>query len=249
MNLDNINSFFDHIYVITLERDIQRQEHIIKSLEGLTFSFFYGIDKKALVLDELIEEGIYNEDRAIENHRYDKPMNTGQIGCSWSHRLVYEDMVQNNYRRVIVIEDDAIPNKEGMELLEERITKLPAGWELMYLDCDTNLKRNIGTFFTQLFMHIRHIFGKLKYTHTMINNTYARKHSDNILRAGRHGCSNAYAITQSAAKKLIQLQTPIVFPSNELLAHATTNNVIQAFVFQPNVFKKNVALKAKTLVG
>lgn len=248
MKFDTINNYFDHIYVITLERDIERQEHIVKDLEGLKFSFFYGSDKKNLVMDELIENGTYDEAKAIKNHRFDKPMNTGQIGRSWSHRLVYEDMLENKYNRILILEDEVIPKKEGFETFEETLTSLPADWELLYLDCDINLSRNLGTWFRQLSCHIRYFFGKLKWNHRVIKNLYARKYSDTLLVAGMHECTNAYAITQSAAKKLVSLQKPISFLSDGLLAHACTNKILRAYVFKAGAFQKHMKLKVKSLI-
>lgn len=248
MKFEIINNYFDHIYVITLERDIDRQEHIVKDLEGLNFSFFYGIDKKDLVMDELIENGTYDETCAIKNHRFDKPMNTGQIGRSWSHRLVYEDMLKNKYKRILILEDEVIPKKEGFEVFEDTLQILPKDWELLYLDCDINLSRNLGTWFRQLSCHIRHFFGKLKWNHTVINNLHARKYSDTLLIAGLHECTDAYAINNTAAKKFIALQKPISFLSDGLLAHACTNKLIRAYVFKAGAFQKHMKLKVKSLI-
>jgi glycosyl transferase family 25 len=77
-----LNSFFDHVYVISLERDTERQEKMKEVLDGLNYSFFRGIDKKNLTIDLLVEKSIYDEEKAKLLHRYDKPMNTGQIGES-----------------------------------------------------------------------------------------------------------------------------------------------------------------------
>jgi glycosyl transferase family 25 len=121
MDFTPLNNFFDFIYIITLERATERQQKITEPLEGLNYTFFYGVDKKDLTLDHLIESGIYDEKKAIELNRYDKPMNTGQVGCSWSHRLVYEDMLKNGYRKVLILEDDVVPNKEGFAVLEDII--------------------------------------------------------------------------------------------------------------------------------
>ena len=249
MELTNINNYFDRIYVITLDREMERQEHIIKNLQDLHYELFFGVDKKSLVLDDLIYDGIYDEEQAIEYHRYDKPMNTGLIGRSWSHRLVYEDMLEKNYERVLILEDESVPNREGIDLLESRINNLPADWELLYLNCDVNLSRNPATFFKEIGLHIRRLLGKVKWSHTMIRNMHARKYAENILKAGMHGCSDAYAINRRAAEKLVRLQTPICLPANDLLAHACTNNIVKGYVFQPNAFKQHAFLQAKTLIS
>src|SRR5215218_3235062 len=95
-----LNSFFDKIYIITLERATDRHEHIGKELAGLDYQFFYGKDKQKFSIEELKLKGIYDESLAKQHHRYNKPMQEGQIGCAWSHAEVYRDMIGNGYQRV-----------------------------------------------------------------------------------------------------------------------------------------------------
>jgi glycosyl transferase family 25 len=243
--LSSLNSFFDKIYVITLERSTERHEKMQTVLQGLEFSFFYGNDKKELTLDELLEEGIYDEQKAKSLHKDDKPLNTTQIGAAWSHRLVYEDMLANNYKKVLILEDDVIVKKEGLTLFEEMVEQLPEDWELWYLDYHKNLRRDLGTFFVQLFMHFRRWIKKLKWNHTMIRNMYARKYKPNLFIAGSHQFSTAYAITNEAAKKLIELQSPIVFCSEALLSYACANTIVTGYVSVPKVFLRQSYLQDK----
>ena len=248
MLFDALNQFADHIYVITLEREPERQENIIKRLEGLNYTFFFGVDKKNLVMDELIQNGIYDEDKAIALNEFDKPLNTGQIATSLSHRMVYEDMIKNGYKTAVVLEDDVTPVKEGLERLENSMQEIPKTWGLIYFDCDKNLCRNVGTFFKQIGCHIKTLFRRSKMSHFVINNMFARKLSENILIAGMHDCTTAYAITLATAKKLLELQTPVCFESDALLSHVSTNKLVSAYVYRPKAFKKNMQLVTKTLI-
>ncbi|TDH26142.1 glycosyltransferase family 25 protein [Segetibacter sp. 3557_3] len=231
-----INEFFDHIYVITLERATQRQTRINEILSGLNYDFFIGSDKKDFTIDGLVEQGIYDEAKAIELHRYNKPMNTGQIGCSWSHRRVYEDMLKHGYKKVLILEDDAVPQKEGMEQVGQMLSELPDDWDLLYFDYEKNFRRNLGTFFKLLVYHIKAFFGKLKWSHKTIDNLYTRKFSEHLRCAGFHDYTSAYAITDTTAKKLIELQTPLAFVADNLLAHACSNKLVRGFVGIPKVF-------------
>ncbi len=76
---DASNNFFDKIFVITLERSTNRQDHINKALDGLNYQFFLGTDKNNLSLQELNDKNIYDEKLAMKRHRYSKPMNEGQV--------------------------------------------------------------------------------------------------------------------------------------------------------------------------
>ena len=239
INFTPLNKFFDHIYVITLEREIEKQERVAELLDGLNYEFFYGVDKKDLTLDALIENKIYDEQKAIELHRYNKPMNTGLIGCCWSHRNVYEDILQKGYKKVLILEDDAVPQKEGFAELEETLAELPGNWELLYMDYHKNIKRNLGTFFVVLYYHVIRFFNRMKWSHTTIANLYCKKFSKHIKHAGYHDYTSAYAITDTAAKQLLALQQPIAFLADNLLAHACTNKLVTGFITIPKVFAQS----------
>jgi glycosyl transferase, family 25 len=245
MDFSALQSFFDHIYVITVEAAVDRQAKIKEQLAGLDFTFFIGAYKKDFTIDELIEAGIYDEEKAKQLHRFNKPMNTTQIGQAWSHRLVYEDMLENNFKKVLVLEDDVLVNKDGMTKIEEMIREIPLNWEVWYLDYHKNIKRDVGTWFTQQALHARRLFGKLPWSHKHINNLYARRFKENIFLAGCHEFASAYGITRSAAKKLVQLQTPICFPADQLLSYACSNLYVYGFISVPKVFLNESQLQDK----
>lgn len=174
-------------------------------------------------------------------------MNTGQIGRAWTHRLVYEDIVLNNFKKVLILEDNIVVNNAGCSLLSNMIEQLPDNWELWYLDYHNNLRRDLGSFFVQTFMYLRLIFGNRKLTQKTIDNFYARKFSDNLFQCGYHDLTTAYALTNSAAKKLIELQTPVTFCSDNLLAYASTNLLVNGYVSVPKVFLKETFLLDKKI--
>jgi glycosyl transferase, family 25 len=245
MDFSPLQSFFDHIYVITVEAAIERQAKIKEELAGLHFTFFIGAYKKDFTIDELIEANLYDEEKAKRLHRFNKPMNTSQIGQAWTHRLVYEDMLENNYEKVLILEDDIIVNKDGMSKIEDMLKQIPANWEVWYLDYHKNLKRDLGTWFIQQSLHAKRMLGKVPWSHKQINNLYARKFQENLLLAGCHEFASAYGITRSAARKLVKLQTPICFPSDQLLSYACSNLLVYGFISVPKVFLNESQLQDK----
>jgi glycosyl transferase family 25 len=232
-----LNDFFDHIYVITLQRATDRQQKIREQLHGLNYSFFFGADKNDFSIEELLRQGIYDETKAKEIHRYHKPMTGGQIGCSWSHRLVYEDVVKNNFQRVLILEDD-VKSDPGISSFTNIMEELPAAWELVYFDYHKNVDHSIATKLKQRVYHIQKIFGGLSWSHETISNLYATPFSPHLKKAGYHMYTSAYAISNSAAAKLLQMQTPIAYIADDLLAHAITNNVIKGFISVPKLFQQ-----------
>jgi glycosyl transferase, family 25 len=230
-----LNDFFDHIYVITLTRARERQHKIAAHLEGLDYSFFFGADKNDFSIVALQHEGIYDEQKAKDIHRYHKPMTGGQIGCSWSHRLVYEDILKNGYGEVLILEDD-VTIAAGISIFTEVVNELPGDWELLYFDYHKNIEGSIATKLKQQAYHIQKLVGGLKWSHQTIDNLYAKGYSPHLKKAGYHMYTSAYAITATAAKKLLQMQTPIAYIADDLLAHAVTNNVVKGFISVPKLF-------------
>lgn len=234
--LEIINNYFDNIYVITLERAVERQEKIKEVLSGLNYSFFYGKDKNNFLIDDLIQENIYSKKLAKKFHRYNKHMNAGQIGCSWSHKLVYEDIIQNNYQRVLILEDDVIPNQEVVINFNEIMNQLPDNWDLIYFDYHKNTEQNIGTTIKKFIYQILRLIGNLKWSSKTISNLYAKKYSSNLKTAGYHMYTSAYAVTLNGAKTLLHYQTPIAHIADHLLAHVITNEKLLGFITVPKLF-------------
>lgn len=230
-----LNNFFDKIYVITLRRAKERHEHIQKELKGLQFELFLGVDKQDFDIEDLRKRGIYNQELAIQHHRYTKPLVPGMIGCSWSHRNVYEDIVQKGVKRALILEDDVIIAKDKIGLLSGILHQLPQHWELVYFgyarhEQPQTIAVKKATYFIQRF------FGRHKFSYKTIKNLYPKKISENIYAAGYHDQTHAYAVSFSGAQKLKKLQEPITYIADNLLAHAATNNIVEAYIVQPRMF-------------
>ncbi len=230
-----INKYFDKVYVLTLKRARERIEHFTKELEGLQYEIFYGKDKELFVVEALKRTNIYNEFLARKHHRYGKPMPPGMIGCSWSHRLIYEDIVKNDYQKALILEDDIVIDQNALSILQEACMELASDWDLVYLGFAGNEKAPINGRLKKLFYHFLRIFKAIKFSHKTINNLYPKKISNHIFSSGYHDCTHAYGITQACAKKLITLQTPISFFPDNLLAYAATSEIIKAFIIQPRI--------------
>lgn len=228
---DTLNNYFDHIYVITLKRATDRQQQVAKDLAGLRYEFFWGSDKLELDIPAMAANGEYSEAKAKQFHRYNKGMSPGQVGCSLSHKRIYEEVLQKGYQRVLILEDDVHP--VNMEQAAAIINAFPADWELVMFDYYKNEERN---WLKQQWYHIQHAVGKLKWNHTMIRNLYPRPVNTYIKTAGYHEFTDAYCITPAAAKVLLQLQTPLCFIADMLLPYATTNQLVKGYVSTPKLF-------------
>jgi glycosyl transferase family 25 len=104
-----LNDYYEKIYVLSVRSADHRRKQFEERFRGLKYSFFFGADKNDFTTKELIEKNIYSEELTSKHHRYNKLMMPGEIACAWSHRMIYEDMLEKNYSRILVFEDDAIP--------------------------------------------------------------------------------------------------------------------------------------------
>lgn len=233
-----LNNYFDHIYILSLKRATDRHEHFKNELNGLDYNVYYGQDKNDYDVEALKSSRIYNEAQARNNHRLGRPMSLGQICCSWSHRLIYEDILKNNFDRVLILEDDVVIDKENALLLPDVFAELPPNWELLYLGFSKKENIPVHAWPKKLFYHFLRAFNGIKLTHKAISNLYPVKVSQHIYKSGYHDCTHAYALTASAAKKLIDIQTPISFIADHLLAYAVTNEIIHAYITLPKIINQ-----------
>ena len=111
-------------------------------------------------------------------------------------------------------------------------------WELLYLGYDKNEELKLVHHLKKSIYHLQHLLGMIKYSHKLISNLYPKKVTKNIFTAGYHDHTHAYAITNSGAKKLNQLQTPIQFFPDNLLAYAATNEIVKSYIVKPKMINQ-----------
>ncbi|NTS43206.1 glycosyltransferase family 25 protein [Flavisolibacter sp. BT320] len=234
----SLNQFFDKVYVITLRRATDRHAHIEKELDGLQYELFFGKDKQEFSVESLEAQGIYNEVLARGHHRYGKAMTPGMIGCSWSHAEVYKTVVKEGYQKVLILEDDVVIDKKNVALWPDLLAELPVNWELVYFGFAEKETVPPMAFLKKAVYHLQRFFGGLNYSHKTIRHLYPKKIGRYIAKAGYHDCSHAYGVTKTGAETLLALQTPISFVADNLLAHAATNELVNAYIIQPKIINQ-----------
>lgn len=239
-----LNNFFDKIYVLTIPLAVERQKEFARTMSGLKFHFFNGIEKQALDLDQLQQSGVYDSDRARQNQRYEKSMTIGEVACAIGHRKIYEDIIANNIRRALIFEDDVFPLREHIQYIPDMLASVPPDWNVLFFDYNKNekavpLKRTV--------YHVQHFFGFLKWNHTVIKNLFPRGVNKYWKTAGYHDFADAYAITHDAARKLVELQTPLAAVADNLLANAVTREQLRGYISVPKLFAQRSVGKYKSI--
>jgi glycosyl transferase, family 25 len=232
----HLNKYYDKIYVLSVEAAAERRESFARRFKGLKYSFFFGADKNKFTIEETIEKNIFSAELTRKHHRYGKTMKPGEIACAWSHKMIYEEIIAQNYNQVLIFEDDAVPDETLIKKIPEILKEIPATCELLMWGWAKNGTVTIGGSLKQLVYHIQHSIGQSKWHHRIIRNLYARPFSKHLKKAGFHDFTYAYAVNQTGAKKLLGMQTPIQYVADNLLAHAATNEVLDSYITCPKIF-------------
>ena len=231
-----LNQYYDKIYVLTVESAEERRKLFADRFKGLDYSFFYGADKNKFTVEEVEANNVFSERLTRLHHRFSKTMKHGEIACSWSHRMMYEEMLIKNYNRILIFEDDTVPDETMLKQIPAILSDIPGHCELLMWGWSKNGIRNTFTGIKQFIYHIQHSLGRLKWDHPMIKNLFAKKYSVHLKKAGFHDYTYAYAISRSGAEKLVKMQTPIQYIADNLLAYAATKGMLKSYIVWPPAF-------------
>lgn len=238
--IQSLQNTFDKIFVITVPRFTDRHKKISENLQGLSFDFFWGADKLQIDPERVKQDGTYDEGKAKKLQRQGKELNLGEIACSLSHRMLYAEMIKHGWEKVLVLEDDVLPLFENMNVLPDAMKELPEEWELVYLGYLKHEKITPALKRKQFFYKILSATGLMKWNYTMVSNLLPKPFSTHLKKAGFHDCTHAYAITLSAAKKLLKAQTPVVYRADDLLSATILKGDLNAFITIPKFFDQEI---------
>ncbi|KAL3870728.1 hypothetical protein ACJMK2_038772 [Sinanodonta woodiana] len=128
---------FDEVYLINLVRRQERRKRMLLNFEELQImvKIIDAVDGKQLNDSYIKEKGIEMLPGFADPY-HGRPLKMGEIGCFLSHYIIWEDVVKNNYQKVVVFEDDIRFEPYFRTKLEalmvEAGTKVP-DWDLIYL--------------------------------------------------------------------------------------------------------------------
>ena len=235
-SIDYLHQYFDKIFIVSVPRFADRHQRVQERLQGLDVDFFWGADKLELDFDKAKHDGTYDEAQTKKQQRQGKPLSAGELACSLSHKMLYEAMVANGWKKILILEDDVWPLYNNLTLLPETLNELPADWELVYLGYLKHEQVTTRLKLKQFLYKLVSRLGLMKWNYTMMNNLLPRPYSAHLKKAGFHDCTHAYAITLDGAKKLLKAQTPVIYRADDLLSHTILKGNFNAFVTEPKFF-------------
>lgn len=144
----DLNIYFDQIYLINLDRDTEKLKNISTILEkqNINYRRFSAIDGNLLVEHEITD--------VTEKHR----MNVK--GCLLSHLSIVKNAKQNSYKRILILEDDILFNK-NWKIYLQKLKLLNNNWKLLYLGASQHHWDNIK--YINGFHYCNHTVGAFAY--------------------------------------------------------------------------------------
>jgi len=241
---NNINTllhqYFDKVFVLTVPRFKERHEKVNQRLNGISFEFFYGTDKNDLDENTISRDYSYNKKNSLAVRQIFPPLNKGEIACALSHRNIYQAIVDNGWNKVLIFEDDVVPDTKTLNKLTDCLKELPEDWELFYLGYLKNEKATLTRRIKQNWYRLMCYSGLSHLPIKMINRMLPKRFSPSLRVAGFHDCTHAYALSLSGAKKLIQAQTPVQHRADNLLSTSVMKSELKAFICKSNLFNQEI---------
>ena len=245
-----LNDFFDAIFVITLEGYEMRQQSIRENMNGLNFEFWFGTDKRKLDEAVLLDNTQYDDESHQKIKRTHRSMSLSEYACACSHRSIYKHMVDNNLKRVLIFEDDAIPNEDELKNFSTHIETLPDDWKVLlfdyygakYEDTKGRLKRQMYKL-----CHYLNISNWQNVSLSMINRMLMRPYNNHFYLAGRLSGAHAYSVTQDAAKYYLDYQHPIKLQADRLFYYCEGLDNEKIFACKKPMFLRGELSKVSSI--
>ena len=141
---DYMNQYFDHIYVLSLERRFDKFCKTVNRLQNndiFNFERFLGIDGNLKEIKNIYNSYLYHQSKNKYGNNYIPSSGSYAILLSMKNMLL--DAIKNKYQRILVLQDDIIINTNFKILLKSYENILNSNWKLIYLGASQHNWKNI----------------------------------------------------------------------------------------------------------
>lgn len=131
---ENINNYFDKIFVVNLKKDNDKKLQILKIFDYfniINFEFIEAINGNDEKYDDFFQNKNLNTMwEKINNQKHIKKR--GELGCLLSHLQILKIAKDRNYNKWLHLEDDIILHKNFSNLFEDIMNNTPNDWDILY---------------------------------------------------------------------------------------------------------------------
>lgn len=207
------------VFVINLPKDTQKRQNFISNFKDIDIKY------------EFIE-GIYGKDLSqseLEKLVYDYKnslMMPGEIGCALSHQKIYQKMIDENIAYALILEDDAIFTPKALNYINK-------------IDQFLSSKNDFEIAVLMQFDKDKAYFKNLK---IKVNDEI------NLYKMAKGMGNYGYIITQKAAKKLLEINTPLILEADCWVQFNKFNN-LQIYCVNENIIKTTDEKSLNSSIG
>jgi GR25 family glycosyltransferase involved in LPS biosynthesis len=148
---------FSKIFYINLDRRPERNKHMKKQFKNLSWKGpierISAVDGKKLTNDHLslfTQQAIQQSTTKHEQFIPGFYMTKGGMGCALSHRKIYQKIQQEQYQRVLILEDDVILDSGLLSTLESLNSFIPDDFDILYLGySESKSSKSINEYISQ----------------------------------------------------------------------------------------------------
>jgi GR25 family glycosyltransferase involved in LPS biosynthesis len=120
-----LDIYFDKIYYINMDKDVKRNENVLRQFEQYNIKNFKrisGIKYEDNLHEYLFRNFIKKDEKYIKGH----------LGSRLTHKSIVEDAKANNYKRILIFEDDFKFLKDPNQLLKSNHQTINDDWDFLY---------------------------------------------------------------------------------------------------------------------
>ncbi len=258
--LKKLSNYYDKIFVVSIERTRKdRSEKLKTNLKGLQYEIFEGTDASLLneeqlnALADLEKSKDYLDEFFLQRygHTAGRALRKSEVGCSYSHIKVYEAMIENGWERVLILEDDAKIDFNKLEHIHGILEDIPQDCELIYWgyrwhDSESPIRRMMRLYIQTPIKKIKAAITGGKYENENLN--FPTPFKTNVWNAGFHAGTHAYAINRAGAKKMLELNKPVVMNADQALAYLRHQNQLKCYVAMPIMFREDQSVPSSLTI-
>lgn len=230
---------FGAVFVISRKGPHARKETVARDLSGagIAFEFFEATMGGELSPEELAE--VYDELAALNHRTISRKLHATNIGSCLSHRATYAEVEKRGLDAALILEDDAEPVMDRLDLLPRCLAELPADWDLLYLGIRGNRRAPLSF---QAKRHLLLPFARLlkprkyRFSHAEAARLFLRPFSKHLDRAGYHQGVHAYAVSRKGAAILHAHSLPVTAPADVLPGVLIVEGKLNAFALREDMF-------------
>jgi GR25 family glycosyltransferase involved in LPS biosynthesis len=121
-----LNNFFDKIFYINLDKDIERNQNLLSQFKKFNITNFERIS--GVEFQEIPDKMYW---RNFNLNALNEKYILGSMGCRASHKKIMDISMERGYNKILIFEDDIFFTEDPNEILNKNLHQLDS-WDMLY---------------------------------------------------------------------------------------------------------------------